>query len=111
MAPPNQPAVREVEQDVEAVLRALAPRHRRLIVAYLEERVDDVTSVEALVDHLRNQSASTPSDRQVALVLHHAHLPALDAHGLLEYAPADCRVRYEGHPLVAPVLAVVGTGP
>lgn len=110
MGSPRSHDVREVDPDTEDVLLALAPRQRRLLVAYLENQDADVNGVDALVDHLTDQSAGLRAERQVELALHHVHLPLLEAHGLLEYAPEQGRVRYDGHPLVGPVLALVGTG-
>ncbi|WP_135363947.1 DUF7344 domain-containing protein [Halosimplex halophilum] len=75
---------------------ALADRDRRIVLYYLREH--ESASVGTLADLVTGWAEAGPGpDRPVAredvrVALHHVHLPALDAAGLVEYDSDEGRV-------------------
>lgn len=68
----------------DSVLRALADDRRRAVLSFLRGR-DEPVDVERVAAHL---AAGTDEDRAALhRELHHAHLPKLDASGLVAYDP------------------------
>lgn len=95
----------DVELSLDVAFDALADPHRRAVLAVLDRQagplpVDAV--VEAVVDRTGGHHC------RVAATLHHAHLPKLDAAGLVTYDDEACTVA-AGATLdsVGPLLALV----
>lgn len=87
----------------------LANEHRRLILSYLAETDNDVTTFEDLVDHLLVHEAEAVddlTDESVAIALHHIHLPKLKEAGLIEYDTQSETVRYQADDMVEASLNV-----
>ncbi|QLH77394.1 transcriptional regulator [Halosimplex rubrum] len=82
--------------DASRLFGALADRNRRVVLYYLREH--ESASLETFADLVTGWTEAGPGpDRSVAhddvrIGLHHVHLPALDAAGLLEYDPDGGRV-------------------
>jgi hypothetical protein len=79
---------------------ALADPDRRVVLYYLREH--ESASLETLADLVTGWTEAGPGpDRSVArddvrTGLHHVHLPALDAAGLVSYGPDGGRVTCDG---------------
>lgn len=86
--------------DAEDVIEALADRRRRNALAVLQAERDTM-SVSALAESVaeRDPDGAGAVDH-VSVSLRHAHLPKLDAAGLVEYDREDATVTYCGHPVV-----------
>lgn len=99
------------EATIDGCFDALASRRRRQVLAYLEGEGSDEVSFDALVSAVvaaePRPDARTGHYEQVALALHHAHLPKLERAGLVEYDPRARTVRYRGHSLISGCLAIV----
>ncbi|QLH81932.1 DUF7344 domain-containing protein [Halosimplex pelagicum] len=82
--------------EISHLFGALAQRDRRIAVYYLREHGS--ASLETLADLVTGWTEAGPGpDRSVAhddvrIGLHHVHLPALDAAGVVEYDPDGGRV-------------------
>jgi DNA-binding transcriptional ArsR family regulator len=83
----------------------LASKRRRCLLYELSDRADEPVAFEELVDHLREFERelegmeATPSS-QLAVALHHTHLPKLTGCGLVDYDERTGTVRYHGHRLL-----------
>ncbi|MFC6728338.1 hypothetical protein ACFQDG_06755, partial [Natronoarchaeum mannanilyticum] len=75
--------------DPDAALSALADRRRRSVLEHVA-RVDEPIGLDALAERIVAQSDDARDD--VALDLHHHHLPKLDDAGFLAYDAEDRRV-------------------
>lgn len=81
---------------------ALSNDLRREVLAILQERREEVLTLEELVDAVDGGEVSTdggtgrPGNR-VPISLHHHHLPKLDDAGIVSYDADERRVVYEGH--------------
>lgn len=84
---------------IDTYLELIANEHRREIIRLLRREGDSDTTVDTLLDHLcRDDGPNTgsPEDRkQLALRLHHIHLPKLAAQGVIEYDPSGGTVCYQ----------------
>ncbi|WP_436931035.1 DUF7344 domain-containing protein [Halosimplex halobium] len=84
------------EEITSRLFGALADGDRRIVLYYLREH--ESASVGTLADLVTGWAEAGPGpDRPVAredvrVALHHVHLPALDAAGLVEYEPDEERV-------------------
>lgn len=77
---------------------------RRCIIHFLREAETDQVSVSDVVKHLQEQD-QTPDDRdELAIALHHTHLPKLAALGALDFDSRSETVRYDGDELVDSLL-------
>jgi hypothetical protein len=80
-------------------LDLLSHRHRRAVVERLQEKSDNRVSFEALVEELTNddtfgESDGVTTETEIATRLHHADLPKLAAHGVVEYETDTGTVEY-----------------
>jgi hypothetical protein len=77
---------------------------RRCIIHFLREAESDHVSVSEVARHLQEQDP-TPDDRdELAIALHHTHLPKLAALGALDFDARSETVRYNGDELVESLL-------
>lgn len=92
-------------QAVSETFDVLSDHHRRYVLHYLSRRAPQA-SLADLVDYVVDRAPDRRSGdrRHVAMSLHHAHLPKLEQHGLVEYDPANGVVVYDGTPLVEACL-------
>lgn len=94
---------------LDACLQLVADRHRRRVIHHLRHEANGTTTFDDLVGQL-TKSGSDPDDGpprnqdQLALQLHHAHLPKLAAHGVVEFEPGSGAVRYHPDEQVETVL-------
>ncbi len=71
--------------ELDHALRTLCEPHRGLVITYLkEERETSLSDLAAYVSARLDGRAETPG--QVAIQLHHNHLPRLAELGLLRYS-------------------------
>lgn len=118
---PNAPETHELSLSNAALDRAfsaLSNRRRRAAVAFLLATDDGVATVDDLAAIAADAMAATdtagtttPADaesserrRRVAVTLRHAHLPALDRAGVVDYDARSETVRYRGTRALRTVL-------
>lgn len=92
---------------IDATLRALADEHRRLTIRYLMETPEGTASFDGLRDHVTAHSSIDTDSRDVAIRLHHVHLPLLADTDIVEYDPRSKTVRYREDPLVEGMLSSI----
>lgn len=97
---------------LDAILNVLAAGDRREIVHVLRERASSETTVDDLAKLLAADGLVTENDsRLLSIKLHHAHLPKLDDHGLVEFDPERGSVRYQANERVERVIdSLPGSG-
>lgn len=95
------------------LLRVLANERRRFLLATLRGSEDGVASLSELTRAIARGDAEeegAPVERspeEVAVSLHHAHLPKLEASGLIEYDEQSGLVRYRGSHAADALVAFV----
>ena len=102
----SDPAVRRLldsdDEAVDRIFRALSSTRRRHVLSILERRdagLELSALAEAVVERERELAGADASTvDEVRTSLHHVHLPALDAAGLVETVGDSGRVTYVGHP-------------
>ena len=104
----SDPAVRRLldsdDDAVDRIFRALSSTRRRHVLSILERRdagLELRSLGEAVVERereLASADADAPTVDEVCASLHHVHLPALEAAGLIETVGDGDRVTYVGHP-------------
>lgn len=79
-----------------ADLAALLTDPRRLrIVTFLRDREEDTVDFETVVDHLaETEDESARQRREIAISLHHRHLPMLEEANVISYQHDSKRIRY-----------------
>ena len=98
----------ELTVSLDTLFEILSKRRCRLTLSHLEAAPVDVVELDDLVDHVveREAAADAAADiddhrRQVAMMLHHRHLPRLSVTPLLDYDARSKTVRYWGDDRVA----------
>ena len=101
----------ELTISVDTLFEILSKRRCRFALSHLEAAPVDVVELDDLVDHVvdREAAVGVPADvddhrRQVAMTLHHRHLPRLSVTTLLDYDARSKTVRYWGDDRVAAYL-------
>ena len=101
----------ELTVSLDTLFEILSKRRCRLVLSHLEAASVDVVELDDLVDHVveREAAAGVAADtddhrRQVAMALHHRHLPRLSVTALLDYDARSKTVRYWGDDRVAAYL-------
>ena len=97
---------RPTEEHVDAMFDVLADARRRRVVRALRSS-DGAVSVPALAEALAGREPGDPDPDQLVVSLRHVHLPKLDATGIVEYAPDQSRIRYDGSALLERLLEQV----
>lgn len=100
---------RMTSPSLDACLQLVADRHRRRVIHHLRREDDETTTFDDLVEQLSRRDSDPdngpPRSRdQLAIQLHHAHLPKLAAHGVVEFDPGSGAVRYHSDEQVETVL-------
>lgn len=101
---------------LDDVFRALAASRRRAICRYFESSGDDDADFDELVDFVvETERAERTDDRpdhrqEVAVDLHHVHLPVLSEAGVVEFDPRSGSVLYGGDHQLDAVLAELTDG-
>lgn len=89
-------------EELDTVFDCLRAARRRYLLYYLSTMEGPVTSVEEVVEAVRGYEAAgsetdDPSPRQsVRIDLIHAHIPRLDAMGVLNYDARTGTIRFHG---------------
>lgn len=81
-------------QRLDRSVRALADEHRRDIVRYFRARSTETASLEALTEHVIENSSPTPPRTEVRTTLHHQSVPLLAEAGIVDYDQRNNLVRY-----------------
>lgn len=95
---------------VDQVLTALGHHRRRAVIAYLSGTPDRQATVEDLVDLLAEEDGRTDDHvtrDQLAIQLHHRHLPRLADAGIVEYHRESGRLRCVTDDAIEELLACV----
>lgn len=95
------------DRSIDATLRALADEHRRVTIRYLMGTPDGTASFDELRDHVTAHSSGDDGPRDVAIRLHHVHLPLLVDADIVDYDPRSETVRYRAASLVENVLSSI----
>jgi DNA-binding transcriptional ArsR family regulator len=90
-------------------LRLVADQHRRRVIHHLRQEANGATTFDDLVDQVRERAPDAkngpPQDRdELAIQLHHTHLPKLADAGVVEYDHRSGAVRYDPDEQVETVL-------
>lgn len=90
---------------LDAILHLLAAGERREIVDTLRQQATGETTIGDLAEHLAAAGQVTENDsKRLSIKLHHAHLPKLADHGLVEFDPDRGSVRYRPNERVERVI-------
>lgn len=97
------------DHSFDSCLQLVADRHRRRIIYYLRSETSGTTTFEELVDWLYSSDADSENDslrdrEQVAIRLHHTHLPELADSGVVEFDYRTGILRYHPDEQVERVL-------
>lgn len=101
------------ELTLSQIFTALA-NHRRRALLDCFRRTEETVDRADLVEYVAAcESTSEPPDdhrEQVAIEIHHTHLPKLTDLGLVEFDERSSTVRYYGHPLLESILEAATEG-
>lgn len=113
----EDPSVRMLIQratgEWDDVLTALADVERRLVLDAVREAdtpIDRAALAATVVDRFPPDDGPARPVDAVEGDLHHAHLPALEAAGLVTYDPDTGTVTYDGHPALRDALPTADAG-
>ena len=68
----------------DAIFRALAHEHRRIILEYLAEQPEEEVDCTDVVDHLSLNDTTEADYEALDIQCHHVHFPKLDKSGLIK---------------------------
>jgi hypothetical protein len=96
-------------QSLDACLRLVADQHRRRVIYHLRREANGATTFDDLVEQIHNQASDSKNgplqDREeLAIQLHHTHLPKLVDHGVVDFEHRSGVVRYHPDEQVEKVL-------
>ncbi|WP_231188263.1 hypothetical protein [Haladaptatus sp. DYF46] len=91
---------------LDELLKLLADSERRQILTYLLEDADRPIPLEALLEELRSDGSTDPTQARERLLirLHHIHLPKLADYGVIEYNASLQLISYTEHPRIEALL-------
>ncbi|GAB6861848.1 ArsR family transcriptional regulator [Haloplanus litoreus] len=94
---------------LDACLELVSDRHRRRVVHHLRHEADGATTLEDLAEQLHSEgcdgkSGSLRDREQLAIQLHHTHLPKLAEYGVVEFELGSGAVRYQPNEQVETIL-------
>lgn len=82
-------------------------QRRRQIIRYLRHQDNSTVTFESVVDQIGDRSRGNDPQQtreQIAIELHHTHLPKLADHGIVQYHHGDGTVQYRGDDRVEALL-------
>ncbi len=87
------------ERSLETLVPLAADRRRRQALHHLRHETNGQTTIDDLIDAL-SDSESGPHDQQIdreelAIQLHHVHLPKLTEVGVVDFDTTEGTVRYQ----------------
>lgn len=88
---------------IDLMLDILSDPARRRTVRFCVSASDQVLEFENLVDYLAGENGLTDDDRNredIAIDLHHRHLPKLAEAKVIEFDPTTGKIRYLGGELM-----------
>jgi len=95
----------EPSERLDAAFELLADPVRREVLYHLADADETSVAVSSLAEAVVREGEPGASDesgasgaRSLAVELHHAHLPKLEAHGVVAYDPERRTVRYRSRP-------------
>lgn len=97
------------DQDIDECLRLLSNERRRQVLTHLRQAADGALSFDDLLEAVY-EDGSDPDHHprrereNLAIQLHHTHLPKLAAQGLVEFEPRSGVVRYHSDEQVERML-------
>ena len=98
-------------ENLDEVLSALSHEHRRIALTVLRDGETTMSRTAIAEEILRRETVETDSDPEsvdeIAVSLHHSHLPNLADAGLVEYERETGRTAYTGHPTLEAVFEIV----
>ncbi|WP_277555699.1 DUF7344 domain-containing protein [Halobaculum limi] len=94
---------------LDACLHLVADRNRRRVIHHLRHEATGTLTVDELVDQFHSSGSDSkdgpPQDREeLAIQLHHVHLPKLAEHGVVEFEHRSGAIRYHTDEQVEAVL-------
>ena len=92
--------------DVDTALRLLSDPLCRFLVGQLVHRSGESTNVEDLVDRYVERAAGG-SHESVEVQCRHAHLPALESAGVIDFDDETGEIRYHPDPFVEELVEVI----
>jgi DNA-binding transcriptional ArsR family regulator len=89
----------ESSERLDAAFALLADSVRRDALYHLAENDGRTIPVESLAEAVASKRVrgDAADARSLAVELHHAHLPKLESHGVVQYDPSRRSVEYRGH--------------
>ena len=96
----------------DTALRLLADQQRRKVLRHVADG-NGTTTADQLVDSLFTDTSPLvdqgPTRDQLAINLHHIHLPMLEEAGVIEYPPESEAIQYRSIDIVEELLQVCGS--
>lgn len=98
------------DQDIDECLHLLSDERRRQVLTHLRHAADETLSFDDLLEAVYEDGPASSDHHprrereELAIQLHHTHLPKLAAHGLVEFEPRSGVVRYHPDEQVERVL-------
>lgn len=103
--------VQRASKGVDDVLEGLSHEYRRIVLTALweEEPEQTTTTLARKIAHSRDRERApeTRSIDEIAVALHHLHLPKLVGFDLIEHDPETSRVVYTEHPALEEVFTIL----
>lgn len=95
--------------NLEACLKLIADRRRRLLIHLLRQHDNRQTTIDDLVDRMSRWEQDDRADRspdrdQLAIQAYHTHIPMLADYGVVKFDPDGGAVQYLGHERVEDVM-------
>lgn len=91
-------------EEIDQRFALLDKYERRCIIHLLQEAEADRVSVSDVVSHLQRQDSTSDEHDELAVDLHHNHLPQLDTVGAVEYDPNSETIRYNGDEFIEALI-------
>ena len=94
---------------LDECLQLVADQHRRRVIHHLRHEADGTTTVDDLVEQIHRRASDSKHGplqerKELAIQLHHTHLPKLADHGVVEFEQTTGAVRYNPDEQVETVI-------